>query len=420
MKQISSTLSTLCQQARIATGQLAIAPHQTRNLALHEIARALRQNTKALLEANEKDLSAANKKGDSDAVLDRMMLNAARIEAIAKGLEAIADLPDPLSGILEEWTRPNGLHIQKVPAPLGVIGVIYEARPNVTADAAGLSIKSGNAVLLRTGSGCFHSAQAIAHCITQGLKAAQLNEHAVQLIPSTNRDWVTAMLHAHGEIDVIIPRGGRSLTELVAKESRVPTLLHLDGNCHSYIHQVADLSMAVEVITNAKMRRTGVCGATESVLVDAAIAPQILPNLCRNLMQAGCKEIRGDAAAQAIEPSIIAADETDWSTEYLDAIISVKLVANVAEAIAHINAFGSHHTDAIFTTDNAIAQQFCAQVDSAIVMHNTSTQFADGGEFGMGAEIGIATGRLHARGPVGARQLTTYKYIVTSDGALRA
>jgi glutamate-5-semialdehyde dehydrogenase len=339
---------------------------------------------------------------------------------MAGGLESIAKLPDPLGKILEESHQPNGLHIRKIAIPLGVIGMIYEARPNVTADAGGLCIKSGNAVILRCGSEAFFTSQAILAAMQTGLQKAGLPIAAIQLIPDTDRSWVGAMLQANGLIDVIIPRGGRSLTERVQRESRVPTLLHLDGNCHSYIHSAADIHKAIKLVVNAKMRRTGICGATESLLIDAAIAPHALPLILQALREAGCSEIRGDEASRNIDATLQPATEEDWFAEYLAPMISVKIVASLQAAIAHINHYGSHHTDAIITEDAAAAQQFLREVDSAIVMHNTSTQFADGGEFGMGAEIGIATGRMHARGPVGAAQLTTYKYLVASEGAIRA
>ncbi|MDG1287313.1 MAG: glutamate-5-semialdehyde dehydrogenase [Rickettsiales bacterium] len=420
MTEITTPLLQLTAQSKQAYRQLALSSHNARNQALRESAHAIRNSQAEIIGANETDMEAAAQKGLSLAMLERLKLDAERIEAMAKGLEAITELPDPLTGELDAWERPSGLHIKRVPVPLGVIGVIYESRPNVTADAAGLCIKSGNAVLLRGGSESFHSSAAIAKCITQGLTAAGLSEHAVQLIPSTQREWVTAMLHASGEIDVLIPRGGKGLTDLVARESRVPTILHLDGNCHSYVHVDADIAKAAKGIANAKMRRTGICGATESLLVDEAIASQVIPALCDALMEAGCTEIRGDTVAQKIDSRISAASSEDWTTEYLDSIISLKTVSGLEEAIHHINIHGSHHTDAIFTENTQATATFQASVDSAIVMHNTSTQFADGGEFGMGAEIGISTGRLHARGPVGAGQLVTYKYTVTSDGATRA
>ena len=330
----------------------------------------------------------------------------------------LAELPDPVGDVLAEWERPNGLSIQRIAVPLGVIGIIYESRPNVTADAGALCLKSGNAAILRGGSESFHSSTAIAECLHAGLKEAGLPEAAVQLVPTTDRAAVGEMLHMVGLIDVIVPRGGRSLTERVQNDSRVPTLLHLDGNCHTYIHAKADPKKAVDVVVNAKMRRTGICGATESLVIDQAVAPLILPKLVDALAEKSCT-LKGDKAAQTADSRIQAATDEDWGTEYLDAILSVKVVDGPDEAIAHVNRYSSHHTDAIITEDTAVADAYCQKVDSAIVMHNASTQYADGGEFGMGAEIGIATGRLHARGPVGAAQLTTYKYVVRGNGQTR-
>lgn len=406
----------MTQAARVAYQQLALSSNDLRNAALSAAALAIRAQQAEILAANAKDVAAA--KDLSPAMIDRLTLDAGRIEAMATGLEAIAELPDPLGKMLEEWDRPNGLHIQKISIPLGVIGIIYESRPNVTADAGGLCLKSGNAAILRGGSESFYSAQAIHACLQQGLHAAGLPETAVQIIPDTDRQWVSAMLQAHGEIDVIIPRGGKSLTQRVAEESRVPTLLHLDGNCHTYIHAKADKTKAIALLVNAKMRRTGICGATESLVIDQAMLP-LLPELVDALQAAGCTEFRGDAEACGADKRVSAAMEEDWGMEYLAPVISLKTVGGLSEAIRHINRYGSHHTDCIVTEDAAAAAQFQREVDSAIVMHNTSTQFADGGEFGMGAEIGIATGRLHARGPVGAAQLTTYKYVVGSAGAVR-
>jgi glutamate-5-semialdehyde dehydrogenase len=371
-----------------------------------------------IIAANKKDLEYGKEKGLDAAMLDRLMLNEKRIEAMAAGLETIATLPDPVNKVLDEWTRPNGLTMQRVSVPLGVIGIIYESRPNVTADAAGLCIKSGNAAILRGGGESLHSSTVIAECIHHGLKAAGLSADAVQVIPTRDRLAVGAMLGLTQYIDVIVPRGGKSLTKRVMDESRVPTLLHLEGNCHTYVHEKANIGMAAEVLLNAKLRRVGVCGATESLLIDESAATSMLPALVDVLTKAEC-EVRGDSAAQKIDKRIKAATEDDWSTEYLAAVISVKVVKNADEAIAHINHYGSHHTDAIITEDKAAARHFLRKVDSAIVMHNSSTQFADGGEFGFGAEIGIATGRLHARGPVGAEQLTTYKYVVHGTGQTR-
>lgn len=416
--EIQELVARMAHGARAAYAKLGEATPEARSHALLEAAKAIRASAQAIADANEKDIVSAQMAGLDDAMLDRLTLTPARIEAMAKGLEDIAALPDPLGKILAQWTRPNGLHIARVSVPLGVIGIIYESRPNVTADAAALCIKSGNAAILRGGSDSLNSSQAITKCLHAGLKAASLPVDAVQLMPTRDRAAVGEMLGAVGLIDIIVPRGGKSLTERVQKESRVPTILHLDGNCHTYIHASADPAMAREVLVNAKMRRTGVCGATESLLIDARIAPKLLPELTDALTQAGCA-LRGDEAACAIDARITPASEEDWGTEYLAPMISVKLVKDVEEAAAHINRYGSHHTDAIIAADAEAAEVFLGKVDSAIVLHNASTQFADGGEFGMGAEIGISTGRLHARGPVGAEQLTTYKYVVHGSGQIR-
>lgn len=410
-------LNDMAKQARAACAALAEASPKARSLALKEAAKALRADGNKILAANQKDMDTARASGMNKAMLDRLELTDARLESIAKSLESIAKLPDPVGKTLASFTRPNGLVIERQSVPLGVIGIIYESRPNVTADAGALCIKSGNAAILRGGSDSFHSSHAIAACLRKGLKAAKLPEAAVQLVPTTDRAAVGLMLTMTGQIDVIIPRGGKSLTERVMTESRVPTLLHLDGNCHTYIHAKAAPKMAASILLNAKMRRTGVCGATESLLIDKEALP-LLPALVDALLAAGC-EVRGDTPARKADKRIAAATEEDWGTEYLDAIISVKTVQNVQEAIAHINRYGSHHTDAIITRDAKAAAAFLKGVDSAIVLHNASTQFADGGEFGFGAEIGIATGRLHARGPVGVEQLTTYKYVVRGKGQIR-
>jgi glutamate-5-semialdehyde dehydrogenase len=417
----SQTLITeLGQAARAAYRTLATASAADKNQALRTAASELRTQTPALLAANAQDMAFGREKGLSDAMLDRLALNDARIEAMAKGLEAIADLPDPVGKDLAAWDGPNnGLHIQKITVPLGVIGIIYESRPNVTADAGALCLKSGNAAILRGGSESLYSSGAIVACLHAGLRAANLPEAAIQMIPTRDRAAVGAMLTATGLIDVIVPRGGLSLTQRVAQESRVPTILHLDGNCHTYVHKSADEQTAVDVIFNAKLRRTGICGATESIVIDEAIVDSVLPKIVSKLMGGGC-EVVGDNRAQAADERINAATDDDWGTEYLAAKVSVKTVSGLHDAITHINHYSSHHTDCIIAQDAAAQQQFSAQIDSAIVMINSSTQFADGGEFGMGAEIGISTGRLHARGPVGCDQLVTYKYIVTSDGATRA
>jgi glutamate-5-semialdehyde dehydrogenase len=416
----SNLLKDIAISARSAAGDLANTTAVQRQSALEHSAGILQSRVAEILVANTKDMALAEQKGLDSAMLDRLKLDEKRVQGIAQGLRDIAALPDPLGKTLAEWDRPNGLHIQRVSVPLGVIGIIYESRPNVTADAGGLCIKSGNAAILRGGSESFHSSQAIVACLHEGLRMAGLPEAAVQLVPSTDRAFVSAMLNAVGLIDIIVPRGGKGLTARVQAESRIPTILHLDGNCHSYVHAKADIDKAAKLIANAKMRRTGVCGATESLIFDRAVLAQALPKILDALEAAGCKEYRGDAEAQQADKRVRAASEGDWSTEYLAPILSIKTLENVAEAIAHINRYGSHHTDCIITEDAQAAAQFQREVDSAIVMHNTSTQFADGGEFGMGAEIGISTGRLHARGPVGAEQLTTYKYVVSSNGSIRS
>jgi glutamate-5-semialdehyde dehydrogenase len=337
---------------------------------------------------------------------------------MAKGLEEVATLPDPVGSVMAQWSRPNGLEIARVRVPLGVIGIIYESRPNVTADAGGICLKSGNAAILRGGSESFHSSTAIAGCLAQGLEQAGLPKGCIQLVPTRDRAAVGEMLTMTDCIDVIIPRGGRSLIERVSAESRIPVIKHLDGNCHVYVHSEADLDMARKVVLNAKMRRTGICGAAETLLIDEAILESHLPPILNDLAGAGC-EVRGDEKVAALDNRIVPATDVDWDTEYLDAIIAVRVVSNVSHAISHIDLHGSHHTDSIITEDAATAALFLNEVDSGIVMHNTSTQFADGGEFGMGAEIGISTGKLHARGPVGAEQLTSYKYVVRGTGQVR-
>lgn len=416
---IHELMQMIGRNAREAASLLASASTEAKNRALLQAAALLRNHTQALLAANKEDIQAAEKAGLSNAMIDRLLLNPARIEGMAAGLEAVAALADPVGTKLTQWQRPNGLSITRVSVPLGVIGIIYESRPNVTADAAALALKSGNAIILRGGSESFHSSSAIATLLQQAAKEAGLPENAIQLVPVRDREAVGEMLRMTDSIDVIIPRGGEGLTKRVAEESRVPTLLHLTGNCHTYIHKQADIAMARNVVLNAKMRRTGICGATESLVVDAAIAPKIVPLLVEDLAAKEC-EIRGDLRARALDSRIKEATEDDWGTEYLDAIVSLKIVDTLEEAIHHINHYGSHHTDAIITASNEAAHLFTARVDSAIVVHNASTQFADGGEFGMGAEIGIATGKLHARGPVGVEQLTTYKYVVEGDGQTRA
>jgi glutamate-5-semialdehyde dehydrogenase len=415
---ISALMQRLGSAAKQSFHRLSSSPSALRNQALLRSAQLLREHAAELLQANERDMQEAEKKQLSPALLDRLKLDEKRVESMASGLEAIAELPDPLHRVLEIRHRPNGLVIEKVSVPLGVIGIIYESRPNVTADAAGLCLKSGNAVILRGGSESLHSSQAIVACLHQALEETGLPKDAVQLVPTRDREAVRQLLSLNEYIDVIIPRGGKSLTARVMQESRVPTLLHLDGNCHTYLHRDADPAMALSVVQNAKLRRTGICGATESLLVDREAARLLLPPIVATLIEKGC-EIRGDEASRKLDSRIVPATEQDWETEYLDKIISLKLVENVQEAIAHINRYGSHHTDAIITENAQAAATFLNGVDSAIVMHNASTQFADGGEFGQGAEIGIATGRLHARGPVGAAELTTYKFIVRGTGQIR-
>lgn len=406
-------------RARAAAHDLSLASTQTKNAALRVAADALRAATPAVLAANAKDLAAAKAAGRPASFIDRLMLDEARVAAIAQSLEDIAELPDPVGSVLAEWTRPNGLRFERVRVPLGVIGIIYESRPNVTADAGALALKAGNAAILRGGSESHESAQAIHTCLVEGLTAAGLPEAAIQLVPTTDRAAVGHMLAGlGGAIDVIVPRGGKSLVERVQKEARVPVFAHLEGICHTYVDRDADLDMAIAVTVNAKMRRTGICGATETLLVDRAAAPDVLPALVKALLDAGC-EVRGDEAAQQTDPRVKAAADADWGTEYLEAIIAVKTVEGVDGAIAHINAYGTQHTDAIITANDTAAQSFLCGVDSAIVLHNASTQFADGGEFGFGAEIGIATGKMHARGPVGVEQLTSFKYLVHGSGQTR-
>ena len=404
--------------ARAAARELAQATSAAKDAAIHGAAAAIRERNGDILAANAKDVAAAEKKGLSGALLDRLILDDTRIEAIARGLEEVAALADPVGTVLSEWERPNGLKISRIRVPLGVIGVIYESRPNVTADAGGLCLKAGNAAILRGGSDTFHTSAVILECLQQGLVAAGLPESCVQAPPTTDRAAVGAMLGMAEFIDVIVPRGGKSLVERVQNEARMPVFAHLEGICHTYVHAKAQPDMARTIVLNAKMRRTGICGATETVLIDRSVAPDMLTPIVDDLAAAGC-EVRGDAVAQGIDDRIGAATEEDWDTEYLDSIVSVKVVDGVDGAIDHINRHGSNHTDAIVTDDDEAAARFLGQVDSGIVMHNTSTQFADGGEFGMGAEIGISTGRLHARGPVGAEQLTTYKYVVRGAGQLR-
>jgi glutamate-5-semialdehyde dehydrogenase len=372
-----------------------------------------------IVAANREDVAEAKRAGIAAPLIDRLMLDDARVAVIAKGLDEIAALPDPVGTVLARWVRPNGLDISRVRVPLGVIGIVYESRPNVTADAGGLCLRAGNACILRGGSESFHSSRAIARCLAQGLREANLPEAAIQLVPTRDRAAVGLMLTMPAFIDVIIPRGGKSLIERVMTESRIPVLAHLEGNCHVYVDGAADLAMARGVTVNAKMRRTSVCGAAETLLVDRKVAGTHLPVLVKDLLDVGCA-VRGDQATQKLDPRVEPATDKDWDAEFLDAIIAVKVVDGVAGAIDHVNRHGSHHTDSIVTEDAATAERFMREVDSGIVLHNASTQFADGGEFGMGAEIGISTSRLHARGPVGAEQLTSFKYVVRGSGQVRA
>jgi glutamate-5-semialdehyde dehydrogenase len=412
-------MHSIGQSARAAARVLALTSTETKNAALKAAARALRGATPTILAANAHDVAAARHAERVDAFVDRLLLEETRIAAIARSLEEIAELPDPVGSVMAEWTRPSGLMFQRVRVPLGVIGIIYESRPNVTADAGALALKSGNAAILRGGSESHHSSQAIHACLVEGLKAAGLPEGAVQLVPTTDRAAVGHMLAGlDGAIDVIVPRGGKSLVERVQKEARVPVFAHLEGICHTYVDRDADLDMAVLVVLNAKLRRLGVCGATETLLVDKGAPANFLPTLVKALLDAGC-EVRGDAAAQKTDKRVKPATEADWATEYLDAIIAVKVVDGVEGAIEHIARYSTQHTDAIITANTETAERFLKAVDSAIVLHNASTQFADGGEFGFGAEIGIATGKMHARGPVGVEQLTSFKYIVRGSGQTR-
>ncbi|CAN5304292.1 glutamate-5-semialdehyde dehydrogenase [soil metagenome] len=417
---IAAEMAEIGRAARRAARTLALASTDAKNAALNAAAASIRKNAAAILAENARDVADMTRHGGSTAFLDRLTLNDKRVEAVARGMEEIAALPDPVGTIIAGWDRPNGLRIERVRTPLGVIGIIYESRPNVTADAGALCLKAGNAAILRGGSDSFRSSAAIHRCLVEGLTAAGLPEAAIQIVPTRDRAAVGLMLTGlDGAIDVIVPRGGKSLVARVQAEARVPVFAHLEGNCHVYVHAKADLAMAENIVVNAKMRRVSVCGAAETLLVDRAVAATHLKPLVEALQKAGCS-IRGDEATRAAAKNVTPATEADWSTEYLDAIIAVKLVDGLDAAIDHIERYGSHHTDAIVTGDQAAADRFLAEVDSAIVLHNASTQFADGGEFGMGAEIGIATGRMHARGPVGVEQLTSFKYRVRGSGQVRA
>ena len=415
----AAVMPEIGQRARKAARVLALAPTAQKNDALTAIAKTIRKRAAAILAANAEDMAEARRNGANAAFLDRLGLDDKRVAGMAAGVEVIRDLADPVGEVTERWTRPNGITIERVRVPLGVIGIIYESRPNVTVDAAALCLKAGNAAILRGGSESHRSNRAIHDAIVTGLEQAGLPAASIQLVPTRDRAAVGMMLAGlDGTVDVIVPRGGKSLVARVQQEARVPVFAHLEGICHVYIDKAAALDMAKSIVLNAKMRRTGVCGAAETLLVDRAVAPTHLKPLVTMLLDAGC-EVRGDDATRQTDARVKPASEEDWSTEYLDAIIAARVVDGVDDAIAHIERYGSHHTDSIVTDDNAAAEKFLREVDSAIVLHNASTQFADGGEFGFGAEIGIATGRFHARGPVGAEQLTSFNYRVRGSGQIR-
>ena len=412
-------LTDLGRRARAAARRIAIATTAEKDAALRAMASRIRARARSIATANDEDVAEARGRGQTPAFIDRLTLDPARLDAVATAVESIADLPDPVGRVLATFERPNGLTIERVATPLGVIGVIFESRPNVTADAGALCLKAGNAAILRAGSDSYRTALAIAEAMGEGLEEAGLPRDAVRLVPTRDRAAVGAMLAGlDGNLDVIVPRGGKSLVARVQAEARVPVFAHLEGVVHVYVHRAADLAMAKSILLNAKMRRTGICGAAETLLVDRACAETHLKPLVVMLLEAGCA-VRGDAATRHVDSRVEAATEEDWRTEYLDAIIACRVVDGFEAALAHIETFGSHHTDAIVTEDAAAAERFLAEVDSAIVLHNASTQFADGGEFGFGAEIGIATGRMHARGPVGLEQLTSFKYRVRGAGQTR-
>ena len=418
-RDVQGVMRDIGARARASAHALGLASPDAKNRALTSAAASIRARSHEIIAANARDLEAAEKAGATKANLDRLMLDEKRIEGVARGVEDIAALPDPVGRLLATFERPNGLRIERVATPLGVVGVIYESRPNVTADAGALCLKAGNAVILRGGSDSFHSSTLIHQCLVDGLRAANLPEAAIQLVPTRDRAAVGEMLRGlDGNVDVIVPRGGKSLVARVQHEARVPVFAHLEGIVHVYVDAAADLDMAKAILRNAKLRRTGICGAAETLLVDRAAAATHLAPLVKVLLDEGC-EVRGDDSVRAADPRATAATEADWSTEYLDAIISAKVVDGLDAAMDHIERYGSHHTDCIITQDQGRAERFLREVDSAIVLHNASTQFADGGEFGFGAEIGIATGRMHARGPVGLEQLTSFKYRVRGSGQLR-
>ena len=415
---IKKILKNIGKNSIISQKEIASAAHEKRNAVLKLSSEIISKNTNKIIEANKEDLLLANKAGLKESYIDRLLLDSKRISAIAESLISISTLPDPLSGKITKWERPNGLVISKQPTPLGVLGIIYESRPNVTVDAAALCIKSGNSVILRCGSDSYNSCYILSELIRDALQQCNLSKDIIQLIPSKDRDAVDYMLKMSNVIDVIIPRGGKSLVEKVQKNARVPVFSHLEGICHIYVDQFAELEKSCSVVINGKMRRTGICGATETLLVNEHIAKKFLPKICSELNEKGC-EIVGDEVTKSIVPYIDLAIEEDWSTEYLAPKISIKVVGDVYDAIEHIQKFGTQHTDAIMTENEEIAKVFTNAVDSAIVLVNASTQFADGGEFGLGAEIGISTGKLHARGPVGAAQLTSFKYVVHGNGQIR-
>nr|ADI17041.1 gamma-glutamyl phosphate reductase [uncultured alpha proteobacterium HF0010_30A23] len=416
---LQDTMNALGKSARAAAHTLSLASAQQKNQALTAAAAAIGRRVADIVAANEIDMQAGAEKGLSKAMLDRLLLTPDRIEAMAAGVASVAELDDPVGKELETTERPNGLRIRRVAVPLGVIGIIYESRPNVTADAAALCLKAGNAAILRGGSDSFHSSGVILECMQEGLRGADLPAQAVQRVPTVDREAVGMLLKMSEYVDVIVPRGGKGLIERVQTEARVPVFSHLDGINHTYVDAQADLGMAEQIVVNAKMRRTGICGAMETMLVHQDVAQQFLPRAVLALKSAGCEDIRGDEATRALVNDVSAATAEDWDTEYLDSVLSVRIVRDLDQAINHVNTHGSHHTEAIITNDTSAATRFQREVDAAIVMHNASTQFADGGEFGMGAEIGIATGRMHARGPVGAAQLTSYKYVVEGTGQVR-
>ncbi len=417
--ELAATMTRLGRQAREAARDLARVTPEQKSRALIAAAAAIRTHRDDILAANARDMEGAKARNLSGALLDRLLLDPKRVEAMAKGIEDVAALPDPVGDVIAEWTRPNGLRIQRVRVPLGVIGIIYESRPNVTADAGALCLKSGNAVILRGGSESFHSSTAIHAALVAGLKAGGLPETAIQMVPTASRDAVGYLLGSMQQfVDVIVPRGGKNLIARVQADARVPVIGHLEGLCHVYVHRSADIGMARDVTLNAKMRRTGICGSAETLLIDRACLATHWRPIADALVAAGC-ELRGDPELCRLDARVKPATEEDWRTEYLDAILSCRVVADVDEAIRHITNYGSAHTESIIASDPAAVERFLRDLDSAIVLHNASTQFADGGEFGMGAEIGIATGRIHARGPVGAEQLTSYKYVVRGSGQIR-